>query len=432
MFRRMTPPRHKVERSDSGRSNSSTAGGMDYTENGPELENAITNKNWSLVRKLVAQNFGTARKHLLHKAVRNGAPVEIVEILIEKGCLVDETQEGNWTPLHVAAKYDATPAVVEQLIKAGAHLDTRTTSGETALFFSIERDSDTVVDLLIKAGADVNMARPSDGMTPLMILMHVHAAPNQSTPWVFDVLVKAGADVNAAANDGMTPLLIALQKGCSTSLLESLLKAGADANKAKKTGETPLFVVAQNDMSPTLAELLIKAGADVNRGNQNGETPISIAAQRNAHLSMMEVLIKAGGDVNKPSISGLTPALGAVLEGASKQLVSLMLAHGADIKTTRFQRKTPAEVATDRGFTHLVPLLDPSHTHPRADFVKADFSFNFCTTCRKTGVELSPCSACGLVAYCSSECRTRHYKVGGHADVCKAVMNKLGDEEDEE
>lgn len=109
-----------------------------------------------------------------------------------------------------------------------------------------------------------------------------------------------------------------------------------------------------------------------------------------------------------------------------------MLANGADVKNVQFQRKNAAQVAADRGHAELVPLLDASHPIPRAEFIKADFSFTFCTMCRKTATELQPCTTCGLVAYCSSECRTKHYKVGGHKDVCRAVMNRLGDDDDEE
>jgi hypothetical protein len=89
MFRRMTPPRPKVERAAS----ETSSGGPEYSESGPELENAIINKNWSLVRKYAAQGYGIARRNLLHKAVRNGAPTELLELLIEKGCSVDELQE---------------------------------------------------------------------------------------------------------------------------------------------------------------------------------------------------------------------------------------------------------------------------------------------------------------------------------------------------
>ena len=85
---RDTPPKTKMERTPS---NGSV--GPEYSESSPELENALTNKNWTLVRKCLAQGYGTARKNLLHKAIRVHAPVEILEMMVEKGCDVDETQE---------------------------------------------------------------------------------------------------------------------------------------------------------------------------------------------------------------------------------------------------------------------------------------------------------------------------------------------------
>ena len=81
----MTPPKKSF-------SNSSVTE-AEYSESGPELENALANKNWSLARKYVAQGVGMSRKGLLHKAVRVNAPVEILELMVEKGCSVDESQE---------------------------------------------------------------------------------------------------------------------------------------------------------------------------------------------------------------------------------------------------------------------------------------------------------------------------------------------------
>jgi hypothetical protein len=86
--RRSSPAKPKTERSTS-----SSSIGPEYSESGPELENALSAKNWSLVRKYVSQGYGTARKHLLHKAVRANAPLEILELMVEKGCNPDETQE---------------------------------------------------------------------------------------------------------------------------------------------------------------------------------------------------------------------------------------------------------------------------------------------------------------------------------------------------
>jgi hypothetical protein len=43
-------------------------------------------------------------------------------------------------------------------------------------------------------------------MTPLMVLMHNHASPTESPPWILDLLLKAGADMNLVANVSDYPL----------------------------------------------------------------------------------------------------------------------------------------------------------------------------------------------------------------------------------
>lgn len=126
-----------------------------------------------------------------------------------------------------------------------------------------------------------------------------------------------------------------------------------------------------------------------------------------------------------------------MVEGAPEELVSLLLAHGADIQSHRFQRKTASEVAAERGFTHLLHLLDPAKPPAPVEFKRLEFSFTFCANCRKVtndadGATLTPCGACGLVAYCSEECRIKHYKVGFHKDCCMAVLQRMDDDDDEE
>jgi hypothetical protein len=122
----------------------------------------------------------------------------------------------------------------------------------------------------------------------------------------------------------------------------------------------------------------------------------------------------------------------AVLEGASKQLVSLMLGYGGDIKSQKFQRKSAYEVASERGFTHLLPLLDLTLAVEHIVYSKVEFTFNFCAMCRKTDIALVPCQTCGLVAYCGDDCKAKHWKVGGHKDICNAVLSRMGEDEDEE
>jgi ankyrin repeat protein len=70
----------------------------------------------------------------------------------------------------------------------------------------------------------INYQRP-DGVTP------VYMASQNGHTSVVDVLLRHGADPNLANHDGFTPLCIASQNG-HTSVVDVLLRHGADPNIA--------------------------------------------------------------------------------------------------------------------------------------------------------------------------------------------------------
>jgi len=61
---------------------------------------------------------------------------------------------------------------------------------------------------------------------------------------VVDNLLGAGADANLATRQGTTPLLAAAQNGHGT-VVDSLLEAGADSDQATDAGLTPLCIAAK-------------------------------------------------------------------------------------------------------------------------------------------------------------------------------------------
>src|SRR5215468_5586422 len=74
-------------------------------------------------------------------------------------------------------------------------------------------------------------------------------------------LIKSSAgDVNRPGQDGMTPLLWAVQAN-DVEMTRMLLAAGADANLANRYGIAPLWVAATN-RNPALVALLLQRGAD--------------------------------------------------------------------------------------------------------------------------------------------------------------------------
>jgi uncharacterized protein len=77
---------------------------------------------------------------------------------------------------------------------------------------------------------------------------------------VLETLVAAGGDVKAKDINSSTPLLWAVQTGCTPSAVRALLKAGADPNAKAKAGATPLMF-AEMFQRKEIAEILRKAGA---------------------------------------------------------------------------------------------------------------------------------------------------------------------------
>ncbi|KAH9247055.1 hypothetical protein BASA81_015407 [Batrachochytrium salamandrivorans] len=380
---------------------------------GPELENALQIKSWTLAKKCIAQGFGTGVPGVLHLAIRQGAPKDVVLALAELyPHLVNEPLdgfEGRWTPLLLAVK--SAPHLVDCLLRLDgvnvnavlsvrspspslARLLTRihTQTGENAVLLACkEGRSLDVVQLLVRAGGQVNTQR-NDGITALMV------CTLQSQLELVEFLLASGADANLVnTTEGASALFLACHK-----TLDS------------ETGETPLLAVvgASNGATSTenalaIIHLLIQAGADVDLANLSGETPLCVAAEKNANPELMQVLLQAGADVNKSSGSGMTPILFAIIRGSSSELARLLLENGA-IVAAKFQSQTPLKIAQDRGYAHLVGLLG-SEPPPLCPVRKpTSTSFAFCVQCRKTDQKALGACGCGLVAYCSPQCKAAH------------------------
>ncbi|MEA1911876.1 MAG: ankyrin repeat domain-containing protein [Spirochaetota bacterium] len=93
---------------------------------------------------------------LLNIAIRKGH-AKIATILLEQGADVNSISgdRGN-TPLMDAAA-EVNIEIMKKLIKAGADLDLKSKSGQTALVLSVGRQAEESAVLLIKSGADISI-----------------------------------------------------------------------------------------------------------------------------------------------------------------------------------------------------------------------------------------------------------------------------------
>ena len=215
---------------------------------------------------------------------------------------------------------------------------TNTALDQTMSIIPAGKEHNRCREALANEGAAVNIP-DEDGLTPLMY------AVNRDHNKCVNELVKAGADVNAKDKHGFTPLMFT-KHNTHPNHVDLLIKAGADVNVKSKYGDTALNLSASGSRREDCLKLLIDAGADVNIANDSEETPLinSVHCSRNANYA--KALIKAGADVNHANAFGETALMYAAFDDTHTELLLLLLEAGADVNIKDKKRQTALHYPT--------------------------------------------------------------------------------------
>ncbi len=287
----------------------------------------------------------------------HGGKTEVVQLLLQYKANPNLTTSGFYTipPLHSAAE-EGHPEIVSMLLKAGANPAARTTTrdgkdereGYTALISTItERNSNLeVIKLLIQA-SDVNLTAP-DGTPPIS-----YAAFNGKYE-IVQLLIAAGADVNLANDRTMTPLMFASIRKDNTAVIKQLLAAKVDVNARSQNGNNALMTAAINGATDAVG-LLIESKADVNAKDNEGHTALMSAAR--SDLQMVNLLLAAGADVNVVSSPpGEVSALSMAVLANKPDVVQRLIEAGANVNRS-VGEETPLDIAEKNKSTEIIALL---------------------------------------------------------------------------
>ena len=225
--------------------------------------------------------------------------------------------------------------------------------GLSSIFYALDKDDKTLVELLIKHGAEINTSF-SNGMTPLIAVI------NCGNIDMINHLIKLNVDVNFESHDG-SALIFASKNGASSEIIKLLLFARADANFVDGGGLVSLLYVSQSGCID-IVKLLLEAGADINAVDNYGKTALMYASQ-NEHVDVVEFLLSIGAEVNQTDNYGRT----ALLYAAGKNnsiVVQTLLKYNVDIMARAIDDSTSLMQASLNGCVEIVELL----LEAKADF----------------------------------------------------------------
>ena len=176
--------------------------------------------------------------------------------------------------------------MVEAFLKHGADPNFSTTPDSTPLGVAAFSGSNEIVDLLLKAGADLQ-AVDSGGQT---VLSTACMSPGNNK--TVALLLAAGANPKKADNSGATPLHFCAMFG-DAEILNTLLDAGVDVNAVDDSGLTPLmYSTAEGDDDIDKLKLLIKAGADLDARDERGRSALDMSKE-NSGVAAQKALEEA-------------------------------------------------------------------------------------------------------------------------------------------
>ncbi|XP_397331.2 ankyrin-3 isoform X1 [Apis mellifera] len=235
------------------------------------LRLALRNRHVEVARILLEAGANPNKRYFFGSEINLVSPVDLqcMELLLAFGAQPNTRDRAGLTPLMKAARLPQGIASVLLLLSYGADVNSMADvrhDYRTVLHYAILGDDPTVIDLLLKQGARLDLGPEYQKPTALDL------AILKGDPSIVQKLLESGADVNATSPIIGSPLHVACADNIPNRLeiLSMLLERGADPNLVIRSDEGPAlrpvlaeYVASNENPSVEVVALLLKYGARV-------------------------------------------------------------------------------------------------------------------------------------------------------------------------
>jgi ankyrin repeat protein len=239
--------------------------------------------------------------------------------------------------------------MIARLLDAGAHPNSASPEGQTALMTASRTGNPAAVRVLLDRGAEVGATEGYRGQTALMW------AAAQGHAEIVRLLLDAGADIHARSNGNPGGVRAAVPAGVSQLALQSGTAAGGTVGNLARSRPAATELVAPPGLSPLLfavraghadaTRALLEAGANVDDMVGDGTSALVLAVM-NAQYGIAAVLLEQGANPNadaqgwtpphqlvwtrRPNLMRPTPYPLPAGSLTDLELVAMLVEHGAD------------------------------------------------------------------------------------------------------
>jgi ankyrin repeat protein len=245
---------------------------------------------------------------------------ETAKKLVCRGVDVNNTTESDLTALQAACA-KGTADAVKWLLSKGAHINAKGGRYGTALCAAVDSETHAEQKVLLllehEIKADINLSG-EDKPTALQ-----RAASKGNEPLV-DLLLRKGAEVNLAKPRCDTPLNNAIaHRGIGLATIADMLNRGADIIKRGVAGKLPVHIAAISNR-PDVMEVLCSAGADACAKDGDGLSPLMYGLLKGSVPIVGSLLSKDAYDLYEADPKGQTPLIVATIVRNGSNLNSLL------------------------------------------------------------------------------------------------------------